>query len=179
LPFFDFILIVVAGLAAFFDLSVRRIPNWLILFGLGAGLILNLYGGASQFIYSMLGFVFGIGVFVVPFSLGWIGAGDVKYFGVIGAMLGMKWMPRVVFYSVVVAGIMAIGSVLLGHCRVGFFKTAWYECKIAVLSFGQILPETVNMRVSKGAYTLPWGVALALGTIFAYFIDPTGQWAGF
>lgn len=179
MPFFDFILIVVAGLAAFFDLSVRRIPNWLILFGLGAGLILNLYGGASQFIYSMLGFVFGIGVFVVPFSLGWIGAGDVKYFGVIGAMLGMKWMPRVVFYSVVVAGIMAIGSVLLGHCRVGFFKTAWYECKIAVLSFGQILPETVNMRVSKGAYTLPWGVALALGTIFAYFIDPTGQWAGF
>lgn len=179
MPFFDFILITVAGLAAFFDLSVRKIPNWLILFGLGAGLILNLYGGISQFIYSILGFFIGIGVFVVPFLLGWMGAGDVKYFGVIGAMLGMNWLPRVVFYSTVVAGIMAIGAALLGNCRIGFFKTAWYECKIAVLSFGQILPEGVNVRVSKGAYSLPWGIALSLGTILAYFIDPAGQWAGF
>ena len=179
MPFFNFILITVASLAAFFDLSVRRIPNWLILFGLGAGLILNLYGGASQLIYSILGFFIGIGVFVVPFSLGWIGAGDVKYLGVIGAMLGMEWIPRVVFYSAVVAGIMAIGSVLVGHCRMGVLKTAWYECKIAVWSFGQILPEAVNKRVSEGAHSLPWGVALSLGTFVAYFIDPAGQWAGF
>ncbi|MGE5306529.1 MAG: prepilin peptidase [Alphaproteobacteria bacterium] len=179
MPFFDFILIAVASLAAFFDLSVRKIPNWLILFGLGTGVILNLYGGLSHFINSILGFFIGIGVFVVPFLLGWMGAGDVKYLGVIGAMLGITWMPRVVFYSIVAAGIMAIGSVLLGQCRVGFLKTAWYECKIAVLSFGQILPETVSMRVQKGAYSLPWGVALSLGTILAYYMDPTGQWAGF
>ena len=179
MPFFDFILITVASLAAFFDLSVRKIPNWLNLFGLGAGLILNLYGGTSQFICSILGFFIGIGVFVVPFLLGWMGAGDVKYFGVIGAMLGMNWLPRVVFYSTVVAGIMAIGAALVGHCRIGFLKTAWYECKIAVLSFGQILPDGVNARVSKGANSLPWGIALSLGTILAYFMDPAGQWAGF
>jgi prepilin peptidase CpaA len=179
LTLFDLIVVVVTSLAVFFDLRVRRIPNWLILFGLGAGLILNLYSGTSQFIYSILGFFIGVGVFVVPFSLGWIGAGDVKYFGVIGAMLGMEWIPRVVFYSAVVAGIMAIGAALVGRCRIGFLKTAWYECKIAVLSCGQILPETVSMRVSKGAYSLPWGVALSLGTILAYFIDPAGQWAGF
>jgi prepilin peptidase CpaA len=179
LTLFDLIIVAVTSLAVFFDLRVRRIPNWLILFGLGAGLILNLYGGTSQFIYSILGFFIGVGVFVVPFSLGWIGAGDVKYFGVIGAMLGMKWIPRVVFYSAVVAGIMALGAALIGHCRIGFLKTAWYECKIAVLSFGQILPEGVNVRVSEGAYSLPWGVALSLGTILAYFIDPAGQWVGF
>lgn len=179
MTFFDFILITVAGLAAFFDLSVRRIPNWLILFGLGAGLIFNLYGGTSQFIYSILGFFIGVGMFIVPFSLGWMGAGDVKYSGVVGAMLGMQWIPRVVFYSAVVAGIIAIGSVLVGRCRLGSFKTAWYESKIALLSFGQILPEAVNVRVSKGANSLPWGVALGAGTILAYFIDREGYWAGF
>jgi prepilin peptidase CpaA len=179
LPFFDFILITVASLAAFFDLIVRRIPNWLILFGLGAGLILNLYGGTSHFIDSILGFFIGVGVFVVPFSLGWIGAGDVKYFGVIGAMLGLNLLPRVFFYSATVAGAMAIISVLMGRYSSNFLKSAWTEWKIAALTFGYIVPETVNVRVSKGAHSLPWGVALGVGTILAHFVDRHGYWAGF
>jgi prepilin peptidase CpaA len=176
---FDLIVVTVTSLSVFFDLRVRRIPNWLILFGLGAGLILNLYRGTSQFSYSAIGFFGGIGIFIIPFSLGWIGAGDVKYFGVIGALLGVKWLPRVLFYSAIAAGIIAIGAVLVGRCRLGFLKSAWIECKIAALSFGRILPETVNTRVSKGAYSLPWGVALSVGTILAYFVDPVGYWAGF
>lgn len=179
MTFFDFLVITVASLAVFFDLTVRRIPNWLILFGLGAGLIFNLYGGTSQFIYSIFGFFIGVGMFIVPFSLGWMGAGDVKYSGVIGAMLGVKLLPRVLFYASVVAGIIAIGSVLVGRCRLGFLKTTWYECKIAVLSFGQVLPDAVSVRVSKGANALPWGVALGAGTILAYFVDGEGHWAGF
>jgi prepilin peptidase CpaA len=139
---FDLILVVVTSLSVFFDLRVRRIPNWLILFGLGAGLILNLYRGTSEFSYSAIGFLGGIGIFIIPFSLGWIGAGDVKYFGVIGALLGVKWLPRVLFYSTMAAGIIAVGAVLVGRCRLGFSKAAWIECKIAALSLGRILPET-------------------------------------
>jgi prepilin peptidase CpaA len=176
---FDLIIVTVTSLAVFFDLRVRRIPNWLILFGLGAGLILNFHRGLSGLSYSVIGFFIGVGAFIVPFSLGWIGAGDVKYSGVIGAMLGIKLLPRVLFYASVAAGIMAIASVLVGRCQLGSFKTAWYESKIAVLSFGQVLPDAVNVRVSKGASSLPWGVALGAGTILAYFIDRQGYWAGF
>jgi prepilin peptidase CpaA len=176
---FDLVVVTVTSLSVFFDLRVRRIPNWLILFGLGSGLILNLYRGPSQFSYSAIGFLVAVGTFIIPFALGWIGAGDVKLCGVIGAMLGVKWLPRVLFYSALAAGIMAMGSVLVGRFRLGFFKSAWIECKIAALSFGRILPENVNMRVSKGAYSLPLGVALSVGTILAYFVDPVGHWAGF
>jgi len=126
-----------------------------------------------------MGFFIGVGTFIVPFSLGWMGAGDVKYSGVIGALLGVKLLSRVLFYASVVAGIMAIGSVLVGRCRISVLKTAWTECKIAVLTFGHLLPETVTMRVSRGGYSLPWGVALGAGTILAYFVDRDGHWAGF
>ena len=176
---FDLVIVTVTSLTVFFDLRVRRIPNWLILFGLGAGLILNLYRGTSQFSYSAMGFLAGIGIFLVPFALGWLGAGDVKYCGVIGALLGVKWLPRILFYSAMAAGIIAIGAVLIGRCRRGFLKSAWIEYKIAALSFGRILPETVSMRVARGEYSLPWGVALSIGTMLAYFVDPVGYWAGF
>ena len=169
----------VTSLTVFFDLRVRRIPNWLVLFGLGAGLILNLYRGTSQFSYSAIGFFGGIGILFVPFALGWIGAGDVKYCGVIGALLGVRWLPRVLFYSVMAAGTIAIGAVLIGRYQRGFLKSAWSEWKIAALSFGEILPEPVTMRVAEGAFSLPWGVALSVGTILAYFADPQGYGAGF
>ena len=176
---FDLIVVTVTSLSVFFDLRVRRIPNWLILFGLGAGLIVNFHRSPSGFSYSVMGFFIGVGTFIVPFSLGWMGAGDVKYSGVIGALLGVKLLPRVLFYASVVAGIMAIGSVLVCRCRISVLKTAWTECKIAALTFGHLLPETVTMRVSRGGYSLPWGVALGAGTILAYFVDREGRWAGF
>ena len=61
------------------------------------GLLLNAAQGFSQFSHSLLGFIVGITVFIVPFALGWMGAGDVKYFGVVGALLGVGWLPRVFF----------------------------------------------------------------------------------
>ena len=175
----DVVLVTVISLAAFFDVTVRRIPNWLILFSLGAGLILNLYAGGEHFVDSLIGIFLGMGIFLFPFSLGWIGAGDVKYVAVVGAMLGVRLLPRVIFYSSIVAGILAVVSVLVGRFRLGFYKVAWNECKVAVLSWGRILPEPVHTRVLNGAYSLPWGVAISAGTILSYFIDPVGYWAGF
>jgi prepilin peptidase CpaA len=176
---FDLIVITVTGLSVFFDLRSRRIPNWLVLFGLGASFILNSYRGTGQLLSSVAGFAAGVGIFIIPFALGCIGAGDVKWLGVIGALLGIGRLPRVLFYSVIAAGMMAIGSVLAGRYRLQFSRSIWKETKIAVLSLGRILPESVNARVAQGGGSLPWGVALSAGTIVSYFADPMGYWAGF
>ncbi len=149
------------------------------MFGLGAGLILNSYRSPSEFSYSLIGFFFGIGILVVPFLFGWIGAGDVKYLGAIGAMLGVKLLPRVLFYASLVSGLMAVTLVLAGHCRISFSKRVWTECKIAALTCGRVLPDNVSVRVSQGGHSLPWGVALTVGTLLAYFVDHEGYWAGF
>jgi len=74
--------------AGWLDWKTRKIPNWLISIGLLSGVLLNAINGGSHFFQSILGLVIGIIVLLVPFACGWIGAGDVKFFGVIGALLG-------------------------------------------------------------------------------------------
>jgi len=175
----DFSILLVTVLSVFFDLTVRRIPNWVIAFGLLGGLLLNASQGFAQFSHSLLGFIGGIAVFIVPFALGWMGAGDVKYFGVVGALLGVEWLPRVLFYSIVSAGVLAVGCVAIGRFNSGLFKDAWTDFKLAVLSLGRVLPDSIGKRTAKGADSVPWGVAIGAGTLAAYYFDPTGRWAGF
>jgi Flp pilus assembly protein protease CpaA len=173
------LILLVTVLSVFFDLTVRRIPNWIIAFGLSGGLLLNGSQGFAQFSHSLLGFIGGIAIFIVPFALGWMGAGDVKYFGVVGALLGIEWLPRVLFYSILSAGMFAIGYVTIGRFNSGFFKDAWTDCKLAILSLGRVLPDSIGKRTAKGADSVPWGVAIGAGTLVAYYFDPTGRWAGF
>jgi prepilin peptidase CpaA len=175
----DFSILLVTVLSVFFDLTVRRIPNWIIAFGLAGGLLLNGSQGFAQFYHSLFGFIGGIAVFIVPFALGWMGAGDVKYFGVVGALLGVEWLPRVLFYSILAAGVFAVGYVIIGRFNSGFFKDAWTDCKLAILSLGRVLPDSIGKRTAKGADSVPWGVAIGAGTLVAYYFDPTGRWAGF
>lgn len=175
----DVAIVLVTILSVFFDLTVRRIPNWIIAFGLAGGLLLNASQGLAQFSHSLLGFIGGIAVFIVPFALGWMGAGDVKYFGVVGALLGVEWLPRVIFYSILAAGVFAIAYVAIGRFNSGFLKDAWTDCKLAILSWGRVLPDSISKRTAKSADSVPWGVAIGAGTLVAYYFDPTGRWAGF
>ena len=118
-------------------------------------------------------------VLVLPFAMGWIGAGDVKFFGVTGALLGVLFLPRIFFYSAVVAGLIAMASLLSGKIRKFSFKQIWLDVKIAIISGGNLVPEPVRNRVAHRDESIPWGVAFAVGSLIAYYIDPKGQWAGF
>lgn len=163
--------------AAFFDLRIRKIPNWLIGAGAVFGFIINGAVGASQLFQSVAGFAVAIMVLLLPFALGWIGAGDVKLFGVIGALLGLRWLPRAFFYSALVAGVIAGGYMLAGLSGRARFKQLWLDVKLTLLSMGQVTPAPVGTRTQGGS--VPWGVAFSVGTIIAYYFDRTGEWAGF
>jgi len=158
---------------------MRRIPNWLIAVGAVSGLTLSAFQGRQVFLQSLLGLVVGIAVLVVPFAMGWIGAGDVKFFGVTGALFGILFLPRIFFYSAVVAGIIAVASILSGKIRIFSFKQIWLDVKIAIMSIGNVLPEPVRIKVSHRDESIPWGVAFAAGALIAYYMDPMGHWAGF
>jgi prepilin peptidase CpaA len=174
----DTVIFSVSGLSAFFDLRIRRIPNWLIVIGLVCGVMLNALQGMSHLVQSVTGFAVGIAVLIVPFAFGWMGAGDVKYFGVVGALLGASWLPRVFFYAALVAGLIAVSCLGLGLVRLSRFKQSWLDIKVAILSMGQVLPKQ-TLRSREHSDSVPWGVAFAAGTIIAYYVDPNGQWAGF
>jgi prepilin peptidase CpaA len=175
----DTIIIFVCCLSAFFDAKFRRIPNWLIVAGLFCGVLLNAFQGAGHLFQSVAGFAVGVGVLIVPFAFGWMGAGDVKYFGVIGALLGVSLLPRVFFYSAVSAGLIAFSYLGFGLARPSRFKQTWLNLKLMVLSGGHVLPDPVHTAPNRHGDSVPWGVAFAAGTIIAYYVDPNGRWAGF
>lgn len=173
----NFTLLATAGLAALFDIRERRIPNWIILFALIVGLLLGAFQSSTQFIFNVTGFFAGILALMIPFAFGWMGAGDVKFFAAVGALLGYKTLPRVFFYSCIVAGIIALIAMALGQVRQISFKNFWNDCKFMFLSLRIGLPNSTTFDSSR--YSVPWGVAIGAGTIMAYYLDPSGTWAGF
>src|SRR5262245_34762910 len=103
---FDASLLLLVGLAAVFAMRDWRIPNWLVVGATLGGFLLHFISGTSQFLNSLSGFGLGIGLLFIPFVLGWMGAGDVKLVGAIGAVLGAGWVPRVLFYAVLAGGVL-------------------------------------------------------------------------
>lgn len=170
-------LLIIIVAAAFFDIKERRIPNWIILLGLIAGLALGALQSSTQLIFNVVGFFAGIMALMIPFGFGWMGAGDVKLFAAVGALVGYKALPRVFFYSCIVAGTIALIALALRRAREMSFKYFWADCKFMLLTLGTRLPESTPL--DSGAYSVPWGVAIGAGTIMAYYFDPTGTWAGF
>jgi prepilin peptidase CpaA len=178
--FLDFFLVFFIGTAVVFDVKERRIPNWLILFALTVGIATGLWTGTTQLWGSLLGAGLGIAALMIPFALGALGAGDVKFLGAIGAVLGAQALPRVLFYTAISGGIMALISI--GYKReidIRVFKAVWTDFKLLILSRGAVAPAFVNDSSLKGSRTLPYGLAIGLGTLAARYLDPKGQWAGF
>jgi prepilin peptidase CpaA len=175
----DCLLVPLLGLATVFDLKDRRIPNRLLAFALAGGILFHSWEGVSSLFDACLGLGFGIGVLFIPFALGWLGAGDVKFVGAIGAVLGRSWLPRVLFYSFLAGGVLAIFSFAWNGADWRRVKTLWRDLAMLMYSRGVVLPETMAGRKFTRAQTIPYGVAIAVGTFIAVYLDPRGEWAGF
>jgi len=77
--------------AVFTDLRAQKIPNILtfplMLYGLAYHAITSGFSGLS---FSFFGILAGIGIFIIPYILGGMGAGDAKLMGGAGALIGAK-----------------------------------------------------------------------------------------
>jgi prepilin peptidase CpaA len=175
----DITLVFAMCLAVLFDVKERRIPNWLSIPGIVIGLLLNSLLGFAQLLHGVLGVVVAVAILIVPFALGWLGAGDVKLFGLVGAFLGVQWLPRVLFYTGLASGGLALFSIIARGFDYRRLRNLWTDLRVAVLSLGQVLPASVTQRTVHANKAVPWGVAIGLGTLAAVYLDAGGNWAGF
>jgi len=98
-----------AAIACGWDLRTRRIPQVLTLGGAVAGLAFHvLTGGWHGGLGSLAGWFIGIAVFLAPFALGGLGAGDVKLLGALGAWLGPVSVLWLALYTGAAGGVMAL-----------------------------------------------------------------------
>ena len=167
----NIILLFILGTAIASDLRWRTIPNWLtgpsILVGLGLHTVMNQWTG---FVFSLEGAAVGLGVFVILYACGWMGAGDVKLFAAVGAFLGPAQTISAAIVIALVGGLLAF--LVLG------FHQGWRRTGSWLWSYVQVMVLT---RSAKGltleqgtAPKVPYAVAISLGTIGAYWWNPLG-----
>src|SRR5580704_17437778 len=102
-------LLLLVAIAAVYDIRFRRIPNWLVLTGLLAGVVLNTllleWSGVRA---SLLGISLAFLIYFPLYLLRGMGAGDVKLMAAIGAIVGPANWIGIFFFTAIVGGVVAI-----------------------------------------------------------------------
>jgi prepilin peptidase CpaA len=151
--------------AGILDWRYRRIPNWLTMSGLAAGVAVNTilyrWPGLKA---ALLGTLLGLGL-LLPFVLvRSLGAGDWKLAGALGACLGPRQLISVLVGTILVAGIMAL-AVIIWKGRL----------KQTLVNIAHLLAALFSLRMPGPEVSLddpqstkiPFGVAMAL-TVLLY-----------
>ena len=109
----EVMLAMLVAVAAAYDLRTRRIPNWLTVSGAAVGFALHCwYGGWNGAWASLEGAALGLGMFIVFFVAGGMGAGDVKLFGAVGSFVGPQALVLVFVFTALLGGVAAAGMAI-------------------------------------------------------------------
>jgi prepilin peptidase CpaA len=100
--------------AAASDLWRREIPNWLTLGAIGAGLALHpVFNGWVGLKFSLYGLGLAALIFLPLFMLRWLGGGDVKLMGAVGALGGWENLIAIFILDALLAGAVALVLVIV------------------------------------------------------------------
>ncbi|MGC2450619.1 MAG: A24 family peptidase [Candidatus Sulfotelmatobacter sp.] len=163
-------ILLLALLAGWTDLRSRRIPNWLTVSALLAGIALHTFlEGLGGLKISLLGMMIGLGL-LLPFVLvRSLGAGDWKLAGALGAFTGPGLLIDLLILSVFVAGLMALVLVIYKK-RLGQTVRNIGHILVSLITFR--LPEARVSLDNPDALKVPYGVALA-STVVLYTVAYT------
>src|SRR5687768_16705947 len=90
----------------YMDIRYRRIPNKLVLATLLVGLIVNTgFDGSRGFLLSLGGFALAFALMFFFHVFGTLGAGDVKLFAAIGAVVGVSSVLPTLLVVALIGGI--------------------------------------------------------------------------
>jgi prepilin peptidase CpaA len=158
--------LIVLAVATFTDLRFRRIPNWLVLPFLLAGIAVSgwLYGwhGIGQ---SFEGLGLGVLIYGFLFWVGGMGAGDVKLCAAIGAWIG----PGQLFIALVLTGIVGGIMVLCWAAFGGFFRELFKGTSDLVFVWKPGTGSDPDGALSNPVRRkMPYAPAIAIGTLISF-----------
>jgi prepilin peptidase CpaA len=153
----------VALAAGYTDWSTRRIPNWLTVPGLLAGIALNaVAAGWPGTKDSLLGAGLGLALLLPFVVIRVLGAGDWKLVGALGACLGLQHLPVVLLVSVLVNGAMAIAMIIQ---KKRMLQTLRNFAHMLAAVFTLHLPGPELTLDNPEAVKVPFGVAVAVAVV--------------
>jgi prepilin peptidase CpaA len=157
-------------IAAATDIRKREIPNWLTLGAILAGLAANpVFTGWEGFRLSMMGFLIAALIFLPLFALRFLGGGDVKLMGAIGALAGHQNLLVVFLLDALLAGVAAVVlMVVRGRVRQTLRNIGH---AIRSMTKGRA-PHQDNPQMEAGSGAslgMPRGVTIALASLLVLF----------
>lgn len=153
--------------AAVTDIAIRRIPNVLVLAGLGIALALHWHAGPAGVLLSpwLAGLATGFFLFLPLYVLRGMAAGDVKLMAMTGAFVGPALALRIALLTCLIGGVLAIGIVIHN----GRWRILWRNLTAmltpVLISLGGLPQARVALPRDVSAGGIPYGVAIALGTV--------------
>lgn len=149
-------------LAIEWDVRERRIPNLLNLLGLVAAFsIATVSGGTEGLRIALLGCGLALLLLFPLFALGALGAGDVKALMVLGALFGPANLLPVLWWMVVVGGVMALGLVAI-RGELFTLLRRWARTAQALICSGMWVHDAPAAGTAS-AGGVPFAVAMGLG----------------
>lgn len=160
-----FVAVMAAALVT--DVRERRIPNRLTGPALVLALLLAAFRSGGFPTDALLGAGAGLAVTLPLFALGGLGGGDAKLIAVVGAFLGPALLVDALAATAVVGGVMA----LVVSWRKGVLLPVFLRTKdlaAYLITFGRF-GERRSTLESRPDLTVPYGVAIAVGSVAVWF----------
>lgn len=157
-------------IATITDLRSQKIYNWLTFPLMFSGLLAHtVFGGLDGLGLSAGGFALGLGVMIVPFFMGMMGAGDVKLMTGIGAWLGASATLTAFLITCIAGGFYAIIVLFKyrDHMK-NIFANIWNSFLMIVTTQKF---EYTPVASEEALPRLCYGVAIAIGTVTAMSLN--------
>ena len=175
-PVIQLLLAVVVFIAGVRDLRTRRIPNWLTVSGVVAGLVLNAFLYETPgLMLSLKGLGLALLIYFPLFAIRAVGAGDAKLMAAVGAIVGpMNWLG-VFFLTAMIGGVFAVGLMLAkGRARKTAANVGLLVAQISHFQLPYLASPELDVRSPK-AVGLPHAAMIAVGA--CAFLGAAAIWA--
>ncbi|MFD1037349.1 prepilin peptidase [Virgibacillus byunsanensis] len=166
------LLLIVLVISVITDLKSRKIYNKVIFPALLLAFLLNgiLYGW-SGLLESFLGFLTGLGILLIPYLMGGMGAGDVKLLALVGAVKGASFVFISAIYMGLIGGVIGLIVLLFKKGVFNRFKAIFKSlCGIRYGIKPSLKPNKDGLQA-----TFPYGVAIAGGAIMTFMLNGVGS----
>lgn len=162
------LLVVASFVAAYTDLTRRRIPN-VLTFGLAAAALSGAaLSGTAPLVFAAGAYLITLCVGTLPFSRGWIGGGDVKLLAAGAACAGWPGAATFFLFVAVAGGALALAELARTQRLYASLVNLATAAHFGTLRNGVIL----DTRRSK----LPYALAIAAGALLLLASETVAPW---
>lgn len=164
LDFFPAVLLVtLLAIASYYDLRYHIIPNLLTYPAMLMALIYyGVTNGMEGFVFSGEGLLVGLVALMLPYLIGWMGAGDAKLMAAVGSILGPGGAYTVFIFTVIAGLLYALGTIVFSPRRLKAFTVRFFG--IITKPFGGGNSEDSTDSQNEKRMKLCYGLAIVAGT---------------